>query len=1180
MTHTNFLLWLAVLAGLIPLLPVYLQIGKHTPQNAWIRGVPPLLISVFLIGVLGITSGYTSQEQALILVGAMIGLGIATLIHNTLHLKKSLSANGGYLALILLPLLLFTVPPTLNRYQTLTGDATPQRREEKRRSPVVASSSSSTGSRFVVYRDRVAGYELRPGYKWWKDGTTTAGLPKIEAAGTWSDVGLVSSSVVFPENCPPDPQVLRVLMFNEELTYPEDSIQQIASSTRGDFRKLILKSRQIGTEGPLTNFHHVYIGENVAILITVYAPEGSGNLKGVSDQVDAMFTPGPSRAMVQPHDWDADLQRKQALRLNQVALDFYERQQFTTSLVWCEHALAQSKNPPPVLLSNALLILNEMNQHEEALVWIKRHAPDLQDLPPQQQSWYAWHLFRAGQKEEGLRQYELLFEGGYRDHTELADYISLLLEVDESPDRALKARKDYAAEAGSRTLLLETSRRFRNAGFPEVALSELAILEEQTTGNLLDPMLTLEKLYNLNDANLQEEALVLAETLEQGGHTDANLYYHRAQSLFGLKRYPEAKLALEQALTLSPGNTLVLDDLRMVAGMMGQGENSAVRTPIDAIPLPPDFPLTTKADDKEKAFVPGGEVIANFRLMQRTSDRTLRQTTYRTVHITDRNAANLYRTISLDFNPLSERIYVNKLLVRGPDGETITEADRETFYVMDEEDRTLATFDKTLQIPIPKLEAGSEIELVYSRDTAISEGEIPFEILYFAKMIPVQKSAIIWLGNTEDLQYKQFLLNKPLQLENGLAWVAKDVPAYRWEALQGQPHHFLHTLILGTKNTHWETEAKTYLTDKVASRLITSPGVQTLATELTKDLNTPEEKVEALSAYVQRHCQYQGIEFGVRGRLPNFPDEILARTFGDCKDHSVLLVQLLREAGFKAWPVLVSSDSKVYPEFASLDQFDHMIACVELDGEDVFIDATIKAGPLLAVPPVSSGSPIALVLDETNPRLSEIPRTTAMQNEVEVTTAFSTKENRLQVKEVCTLTGLAASHFRAPLHEVSPEDRIQWFHQHILSAHLQVQGLAVEVENLDTPELPLKLSLTYQRRLPGKGLPLPTSIWDEFYLRPAVIPDRRTPFRIRNPFRYLRSASWTEDVTLESPAAQGYEEIHAFQETKLVSGGSPESGQRLEIMIPRFEAGPEHYPKYLELREKALEMATLRVSSH
>ena len=55
---------------------------------------------------------------------------------------------------------------------------------------------------------------------------------------------------------------------------------------------------------------------------------------------------------------------------------------------------------------------------------------------------------------------------------------------------------------------------------------------------------------------------------------------------------------------------------------------------------------------------------------------------------------------------------------------------------------------------------------------------------------------------------------------------------------------------------------------------------------------------------------YKAIEFGSRGRVPNFTMEIVGNRYGDCKDHSLLFYQLLRAIDEPAELVLVSTDNE------------------------------------------------------------------------------------------------------------------------------------------------------------------------------------------------------------------------------------------------------------------------------
>jgi hypothetical protein len=111
-------------------------------------------------------------------------------------------------------------------------------------------------------------------------------------------------------------------------------------------------------------------------------------------------------------------------------------------------------------------------------------------------------------------------------------------------------------------------------------------------------------------------------------------------------------------------------------------------------------------------------------------------------------------------------------------------------------------------------------------------------------------------------------------------------------------------------------------------------------------------KLEALLDFVRRQVRYVAVEVGIGGYRPHTPQEVLERRWGDCKDKAFLLVDLLRDSGVEAWPVLIrlDPDGRVDREFPS-PQFNHVIVAVPAVG------LGLKEGD-----PVSGGY---LVLDPT-----------------------------------------------------------------------------------------------------------------------------------------------------------------------------------------------------------------------
>lgn len=110
--------------------------------------------------------------------------------------------------------------------------------------------------------------------------------------------------------------------------------------------------------------------------------------------------------------------------------------------------------------------------------------------------------------------------------------------------------------------------------------------------------------------------------------------------------------------------------------------------------------------------------------------------------------------------------------------------------------------------------------------------------------------------------------------------------------------------------------------------------VRAKARELTAGLSGKREKLEALLDFARRQVRYVAVEVGIGGYRPHTPREVLERRWGDCKDKSFLLIDLLREAGIEAWPVLVLSqgEDRVDREFPSPFQFNHLIVAVSPEG--------------------------------------------------------------------------------------------------------------------------------------------------------------------------------------------------------------------------------------------------------
>lgn len=135
-------------------------------------------------------------------------------------------------------------------------------------------------------------------------------------------------------------------------------------------------------------------------------------------------------------------------------------------------------------------------------------------------------------------------------------------------------------------------------------------------------------------------------------------------------------------------------------------------------------------------------------------------------------------------------------------------------------------------------------------------------------------------------------------------------------------------------------------------------GVRSTSDSLTQGLDDPRQRLEALVTYVRQKVRYVAVEVGIGGYQPSPSEKVLERKWGDCKDKSLLLADLLRHHGIDAHLALIrlDEDSRIDTEFPSPNQFNHAIVAVPTEGIRVTDDDPVAGGYLFIDPTQTRGS--------------------------------------------------------------------------------------------------------------------------------------------------------------------------------------------------------------------------------
>lgn len=103
-------------------------------------------------------------------------------------------------------------------------------------------------------------------------------------------------------------------------------------------------------------------------------------------------------------------------------------------------------------------------------------------------------------------------------------------------------------------------------------------------------------------------------------------------------------------------------------------------------------------------------------------------------------------------------------------------------------------------------------------------------------------------------------------------------------------------------------------------------------------------RVEKIIRLIQDEYRYLSVNLELGGHMPTSPEVVVRRRYGDCKDLSFLLVQLLKRLGVQARPVLVNTKLRkaVMDMLPMAGLFNHVVVEFQALGETRWVDPTIK----------------------------------------------------------------------------------------------------------------------------------------------------------------------------------------------------------------------------------------------
>ena len=118
--------------------------------------------------------------------------------------------------------------------------------------------------------------------------------------------------------------------------------------------------------------------------------------------------------------------------------------------------------------------------------------------------------------------------------------------------------------------------------------------------------------------------------------------------------------------------------------------------------------------------------------------------------------------------------------------------------------------------------------------------------------------------------------------------------------------------------------------------------------KLTDALETEKEKIEVLYKYMQGKTRYVSVALGIGGFQPFSAEEVDEKGYGDCKALSNYMRTLLKYVGVESYYTEIGNGNSrkiKFEDFPSINQTNHVILCVPLPADTVWLECTSQTMP-------------------------------------------------------------------------------------------------------------------------------------------------------------------------------------------------------------------------------------------
>ncbi|MBB5210016.1 DUF3857 domain-containing protein [Microbulbifer hydrolyticus] len=415
------------------------------------------------------------------------------------------------------------------------------------------------------------------------------------------------------------------------------------------------------------------------------------------------------------------------------------------------------------------------------------------------------------------------------------------------------------------------------------------------------------------------------------------------------------------------------------------------------------------------------------------------------------------------FNQGNERVTIHSAGSIAPDG-NIQIFDPANVQVVESNEYNTFSDTKIAVIPIPGLSTGGLGFLDYEIITDKAQLEAPWSRIFYPRGTFEYQNYHVQITSAPGINLQYQNESDALGCSTETATItcsAKQIPALKrdetvyWRDVINQ-------LVVTEGELRW-ADIATLMQDKFDSARVSSTEVDKLFKELTEDKPTLNAKISSIHRFVTREIRYNSMSGQGNAITPHNIHETLHNRYGDCKDKSALLIELLQKLDLNPFPVLVATERKSLSNLSlpTTSYFDHVIVCNDeteanfcIDATDTDTDWNVLSAWIqgsAALPINSDPQPMTLPLNKYRWRLHA-------NTEI----VFDQKGGQME-KTTRKYSGEYAGSIRSILASRSPEERLEWAQEQYQEAYgsdVEPQFSFTDIDQI-APDLVIKSEVQY-----------------------------------------------------------------------------------------------------------------------